>query len=224
MVVDEVQSVIRLLELELNVEGWRVVTSQIGDDTFGVIEREHPDVILLEVVLPGLSGFELMSEIGTRYPEIPIVFLTSQGTEADRAYGFELGAADYITKPFSPMDLHRRLSAVIGKPPSAEPGIIRCGEVDLDLARQVARRGPEIISLGTNEWALLLALARDANCAVSSSELLTAVWGEMYAADPQFLDVWMNRLRRKIEPDRHHPTVITGDARQGYALHIQQPE
>ena len=224
MVVDEVKSVIRLLELELNIEGWRVVTSEIGNHSFDVIEREHPNVILLEVMLPGLSGFELMSEIRKRHPEIPIVFLTSQGTEADRAYGFELGAADYITKPFSPMDLHRRLSAVIGKAPSAEPGIIRCGEVDLDLARQVARRGPEIISLGTNEWALLLALARDANRTVSASELLTAVWGEMYADDPQFLDVWMNRLRRKIEPDRRHPSVITGDAKQGYALHIQRPE
>ena len=224
MVVDEVKSVIRLLELELNIEGWRVVTSEIGNHSFDVIEREHPNVILLEVVLPGLSGFELMSEIRKRHPEIPIVFLTSQGTEADRAYGFELGAADYITKPFSPMDLHRRLSAVIGKAPSAEPGIIRCGEVDLDLARQVARRGPEIISLGTNEWALLLALARDANGIVSASELLTTIWGEAYVGDPQFLEVWMNRLRRKIEPDREHPTVITGDATQGYALHVEQPE
>ena len=224
MVVDEVPSVIRLLELELNLEGWRVVTSKMSDDPLEVIDRERPDVVLLEVILPGLSGFELMSEIHERHPATPIVFLTSEGTEADRAYGFELGAADYITKPFSPMDLHRRLMSVIGQAPRGQPEIIRCGDVDIDLSRQVARKGPEIISLGTNEWALLLALARHKQAPTPATEMLTVVWGETYANDPQALEIWVNRLRRKLEPDPAHPSVITGDASTGYVLHARRPE
>src|SRR5438309_1303575 len=109
LVVNDIPSVIRLLELTLSSEGWDVASSEVGEQTFEAIERVRPDLVLLEVILPGVSGFEVLQRIHDTY-DVPVVFVTSQGTEADRAYGFELGAADYVTKPFSPSDLSARLS------------------------------------------------------------------------------------------------------------------
>lgn len=218
LVVDDVPSVIRLLELSLSLEGWDVASARVGPETFEVIEREHPDVVLIEVMLPGANGFDVLARIHERYA-IPVVFLTAHGTEADRAFGFELGAADYVTKPFDPNELSLRLNAVIGNKTVPQPLILRCGELEIDIGRSLARCGNQSIALRTNEWALLYALARKVGNPVPARELLVAVWGDAYAEDARYLETWIARLRARLEPEPDQPSVLTGDAGHGYTLH-----
>ena len=218
LVVDDIPSVIRLLALTLGMQGWDVMTAEVGEQVFEEIERQPPDLVLLEVMLPGVSGFEVLRRIRESYG-IPVVFVTSQGTEADRAYGFELGAADYVTKPFNPTELSARLSAVLDAKPSPGVPIMRFGTLEIDLRRMLARRQQDFVSLATNEWALIYTLANQIGQSVPARELLLSVWGDEYAGDIAYLEAWIERLRKKIEPFPNKPQVLTGDARQGYTLH-----
>jgi two-component system KDP operon response regulator KdpE len=218
LVVDELPSVIRLLTLELSTQGWDVFGAEVGDETFEALERNEPDVVLLEVMLPGASGFDVMREIRERFGT-PTVFLTSQGTDADRAYGFEMGAADYITKPFLPSELSTRLSAVLDRLVHAPAAtVIRNGPLEIDIGKAVVRRGSEAITLSTNEWAIVFALARRRNQPMPARDLLSEVFGPTFADELRYIELWMHRLREKLRVN-DGPDIITGDASSGYTLH-----
>jgi two-component system KDP operon response regulator KdpE len=218
LVVDDEPAVIRMMTLELKAQGFDVVGSQVGDDTFRTIDQYEPEVAVMEVVLPGVTGFELLGEIKRRYG-LPVVFVTTQGNRGDRDYALSVGADDYITKPFSPSDLASRLRAVLpeGRETSRRDQL-RLGDVEIDLGRRVVRRGGNEVVLTTNEWALLYALASQRGRQVSARDLLIEVWGGDYAADTHYLEAWIRRLREKLEPEPNAPRLLIGDAARGYAL------
>lgn len=220
LVVDDVAPVIRMMTLELNAQGFDVIGAKVGDDAYRTIEKYAPDVAVMEVMLPGISGLEVMSEMKRRYG-VPVVFVTTNDREGDRRHALELGADDYITKPFAPADLSARLRAVL---PDANAGPrrdqMRAGDVEIDLGRRIVRRGGSEVQLTTNEWALLYALAshRPRTHPVSARDLLTTVWGGDYAHETPYLEAWIRRLREKLEEDPSSPRLIAGDVERGYLL------
>ena len=220
LVIDDVAPVIRMMTLELNAQGFDVIGARVGDDTFRTIEKYRPDVAVMEVMLPGISGFEVMAEI-KRGHNVPVVFVTTSDRDGDRQLALELGADDYITKPFAPADLSARLRAVL---PGAQVGPrrdqMRAGDIEIDLGRRIVRRAGDEVQLSTNEWALLYALAthRRQTRPVSAKDLLTAVWGADYAHETNYLEAWVRRLREKLEEDPAAPRLIAGDPERGYLL------
>lgn len=178
LVADEVPSVIRLLSLELKSEGFEVMGVEIDDNALEVVESWRPDVILLEIVLPNISGFELLPRLRERFPGIPVVMLTTQDTEQDRAYAFELGAADFISKPFDPQHLSARLKAVLALKDTG-PTVLRLGELEIDISRLQVRRRKTAISLTSNEWTILLALL-NSNRVLTIDELFEEAFGRDY--------------------------------------------
>ena len=218
LVVDDVASVIRMMTLELKAQGFDVLGSQVGDDTYRTIEQYRPDVVVMEVVLPGILGWELLGEIKRRY-RLPVVFLTTQNGRGDREYAADLGADDYVTKPFSPSDLAARLKAVLPEGREAtRRDQLRLGEVEIDLGRRLVRRNGQELALTTNEWALLYALAASRAKPVQARDLLIAVWGGDYAAETQYLETWIRRLRQQLEVDAQAPRIIIGNVERGFTL------
>jgi DNA-binding response OmpR family regulator len=220
LVVDDVAPVIRMMTLELNSQGFDVIGARVGDDTYRTIEKYRPDVAVMEVMLPGISGFEVMAEVKRRY-DLPVVFVTTNDRQGDREHALELGVDDYIMKPFAPADLSARLHAVL-RDPAVGPhrDQRRAGDVEIDLGRRIVRRAGREVQLTTNEWALLFALAshRPRTQPVSAKDLLTAVWGGDYAHETRYLEAWIRRLREKLEHDPQAPRLIAGDAHNGYML------
>ncbi|HEY7269730.1 MAG TPA: response regulator [Dehalococcoidia bacterium] len=217
LIVDEIPSVIRLLQLELAIQGFDVVGAEVGEDTYRQMEAANPDCVLLEVVLPGLNGFEILQELKARF-RVPVIFVTTQDNAADQAYAYELGADDYVVKPFDPIDLGLRINGALHRTVAAPPQLLHSGEVTIDLTRKLVRRGGQLIGLTTNEWALLYALALRPNDIYAAADLLSAVWGAEYVQDIRYLETWIQLLRRKIETDPAQPRLIVGGADEGYSL------
>lgn len=216
LVVDEIPAVIRLLQLELGIQGFLVESSLVGDETLDTIEKVRPDIILLEVILPGITGLEMMEAIRNRF-DIPIVFLTTQGSDADRLQAFEMGAADYIEKPFDPVELGTRLAAVLDGGPKEERLIV-FGDLFIDLRRQLVHREHVPISPTTNEWTFLLALSMRPKQYIPTEELLQLTWGEAHPGWDLRLRHLMNNLRRKLAGESQSSSIIAGGMAEGWAL------
>jgi two-component system KDP operon response regulator KdpE len=214
LVVDEVPAIVRYLKLELASQGFDCTGAEIGPDTFRVIEEQRPDIVLLEIVLPGIPGLKLLQELRERYPELPVVMLTTQDTSQDRALTLELGAADYITKPFDPRELALRLSAVLGRG-TPTLGTMKLGDVEVDTLRRVVRRGGEVVPLTSNEWMLLLTLVL-ADRRLAPAEILAEAFGPEFAGETAYLDAWIRHLRKKLELDPRNPQLLVGDQDGGY--------
>jgi DNA-binding response OmpR family regulator len=223
LVLDDTDAIIRLLTLELSSHGLNVVGAPVGEEAFRAIEEHHPALILVEVLLPGVSGFEVMREIKERY-DLPILFLTTIDSDADREQAMELGAVDYITKPFRPDDLSNRINLILRR--SARPGeamlTLEHGDVVLDLTRRMVRRGTHLLSLSTNEWAILLALATRLGQHIDAGDISERVWGRELRTQPEYLDAYIRRLRIKIEDDPAQPEIVVGDRDAGFALRARR--
>lgn len=218
LVVDDVPPVIRMMTLELNAQGFDVVGARVGDDTYRTIEKYEPDVAVMEVMLPGGNGLELMADVKRRFG-LPVIFVTTNSNEADREYALQYGADDYIIKPFAPSDLSARIKSVLpGEQKTDRRDQLRIGDLEIDLGRRVIRRDGTAVQLSTNEWALLFALAAERGTPVSARDLLITVWGGDFAADTRYLEIWIRRLRAKIEEDAEAPRIIGGNIERGYML------
>jgi len=220
LVVDEIPSLIRLMALELKMHGFTVSGCEAGEGTFAAVEEMNPDVILIDVLLPGVGGIELVRELKRRY-ETPVILITTGNRDADRALAFDLGAADYIVKPFDPYELGQRVAAVVGgdKP---EENILRMGDLTIDLSRHFARRHGRVISISTNEWAILLGLAAEPGRALSAQELIGLAWGGVPGIDKAFVEPLIDGLRNALEATPADPQLIVGDMENGY--HLDVPE
>jgi two-component system KDP operon response regulator KdpE len=222
LVVDDLAPVIRMTSLELHSQGFDVVGARVGDDTHRTIEKYAPDAAVMEVVVPGISGFELMAEIRGRYG-VPVVFVTTADREGDRRFAVELGADAWITRPFVPAELAARLTSVLReRRQSPRRDQLRLGDVEIDLGRRIVRRAGEELRLSTNEWALLYALAARRTKPVAARDLLIAVWGGDYAMTTDSLEFWMRRLREQLEANPDAPRLIAGDAQHGFMLGRRQ--
>jgi two-component system KDP operon response regulator KdpE len=209
LAVDDEAGILRLIKLELTTQGFRVVTADDGTSALKMAEEHRPDIVLLDIVMPDLTGLEVMRRLRERV-NTPVILLTAKGSDADKVRGLEMGADDYLAKPFSPEELSARVRAVLRRTvgSSGTENIVRAGDVEVDLNRRLVRRGGELVTLTRTEWMLLQHLAANAGKIMLNAELLSKVWGPEYRDDLQYLRVWVSRLRRKLEVEPSAPRLI----------------
>ena len=221
LVADDEPRITKLVAIALSEEGFRVVTANGGEQALQKAEEVRPDIVLLDIVMPDLDGIEVMRQLRERRP-VPVILLTAKGSTADKAKGLDLGADDYIAKPFHPDELAARVRAVIRRSGGAEPGagVIKFDDVEIDLERRMVTRSGELVQLSRTEWLLLQHLAANAGKVVLHTELLTKVWGPEYRDDLQYLRVWVSRVRRKLGAQPGEPGRIKTFQGIGYLLDV----
>jgi phosphate regulon transcriptional regulator PhoB len=201
LVVDDEREIRELLRYNLERQGYQVLTAQDGEEGLKRIFATHPDLVLLDLLLPGLNGLEVLRELrqepSTR--DLPVLLLTARGTEMDKLLGFERGADDYVTKPFSPREVIARVEAVLrrAKPPR-ESEALDAGPLTLDHAKREAHFAGTELTLTPREFELLYFFARHPGRVFSRDELLTKVWGYDYRGETRTVDVHVRRLRAKL--------------------------
>lgn len=217
LIVEDELDLRRGLELNLKAEGYAVLAAATGDEALEVALRERPDVIVLDVMLPGMSGFDVCRELRRRRVEEPIIMLTARADETDRVVGLEIGADDYVTKPFSIRELLARIRVRLRR--RAEPGdqaIVRFGDVEVDFDRHEATRGGVRVELTPKELDILQLLVRHRGRTITRDRLLEEVWGYEYSPTTRTVDNHMLRLRQKLEPDPEDPRFILTVYGEGY--------
>jgi DNA-binding response OmpR family regulator len=220
LAVDDEPRYLRLLEANLRTEGYEVLTAKDGDEALEVFSAQPVDLILLDVMMPHLDGFATCQRI-RQYSSVPIIILTAKGEEQDRVRGLDVGADDYLVKPFSVMELLARVRAVLRRAQVAETGQTRFfthGNLRIDLARAEVWLGDQLVYLSATEYRLLLQFAHNVGKVVTAEDLLTSVWGPEYANDKEILWVTIARLRQKVEKDPHEPTHIVTRSGLGYIM------
>ena len=225
LAVDDEVGIQRLIKLELSSQGFRVVTASGGEEALRLAEQQRPDIAVLDIVMPDMSGLEVMRKLRER-TGIPIILLTAKDNDADKVRGLELGADDYLVKPFNPEELSARVRAVLRRSiglSNAEISV-RAGDVEIDLNRRLVKRNGEIVTLTRTEWMLLQHLAANAGKVMLNTELLSKVWGPEYRDDLQYLRVWVSRLRSKLEADPSSPAIIKTLQGIGYLLDADEDE
>jgi DNA-binding response OmpR family regulator len=211
VVVEDDPNIADLIDIYLRRDGHRVISVDRGEAGIDAVEREKPRLVILDVGLPGgVDDFEVCRRIRAT-SSVPILMLTARDEEIDRVLGFELGADDYVTKPFSPRELAARVKAILrradGPPPATGRDVIAAGQVEVDLGRREARLESTVIPLATREFDLLAYLARNRGLALSRQQLLDGVWGPGWYGDERTVDVHVGQLRKKFGPALHLQTV-----------------
>jgi two-component system KDP operon response regulator KdpE len=224
LVADDEPRITKLVSIALTEEGFRVVTATGGEDALRKAEEVRPDIVLLDIVMPDLDGIEVMRHLREQRP-VPVILLTAKGATADKAKGLDLGADDYIAKPFHPDELAARVRAVIRRSSGVEPGagVLAFDDIEIDLERRMVRRNGELVQLSRTEWLLLQHLATHPGKVVLHTELLTKVWGPEYRDDLQYLRVWISRVRRKLGAKPGEPGRIKTFQGIGYLLDVDSP-
>ena len=221
LIVEDELTLLETLEYNLTRQGYGVCTAMDGPAALEVARRERPDVIVLDIMLPGLDGFEVC-RILRREMNVPILMLTARTDEVDKVVGLEVGADDYLTKPFSAKELLARVKAVLRRYRCPEEvrttSELTCGELRIQFAqRRVFVRGKEV-KLTPTEYRLLRVLALNANKVMLHRDLLTQVWGTEYRDDIDYLRAYVRYLRQKLEEDPHSPKYILTTPGVGYML------
>jgi DNA-binding response OmpR family regulator len=212
LVVDDAPDIVRLTRDFLEHAGFAVLSARDGNEAIAVARRERPDLIVLDLGLPGMDGLDVTREL-RRDSNVPIVMLTARTDESDKIVGLELGADDYLTKPFSGKELVARVRAVLRRTQAAtrsatQPDEIRVGDLAIDVARMRVTVGGRAIDLTATEFQLLLEMARQPGRVFTRSQLLDAVHGEAFDAYERAIDAHVKNIRRKIEPDPRAPRYI----------------
>jgi two-component system KDP operon response regulator KdpE len=222
MAVDDEAGILRLIKLELAEQGFRVITASSGEEALQLAEEQRPDIVLLDIVMPELTGIEVLRKLRERWT-VPVIFVTAKDADADKVRGLEFGADDYIVKPFSPDELAARIRAVLRRSVGAQDidRVVRAGNVEIDLNRRLVMRDGEVVDVTRTEWLLLQHLAANAGRVNLNAELLTKVWGPEYRDDLQYLRVWVSRLRRKLEDEPAKPQIIKTKQGIGYILEAE---
>jgi two-component system KDP operon response regulator KdpE len=224
LAVDDEAGILRLIKLGLTPQGFRVLTAQSAAEALEIAQDYRPDIALLDIVMPEMSGLELMRELRER-GELPVILLTAKGTDADKVRGLEMGADDYLAKPFSADELSARVRAVLRRSlrSNAIDNVVRIDDLEIDLNRRLVRSGGDVIALTRTEWMLMQHLAANAGKVMLNAELLSKVWGPEYRNDLQYLRVWVSRLRHKLEKNPSRPRLIKTFQGIGYMLDIPEP-
>lgn len=216
LIVDDDASLAEMLQLVLRQEGFETVWCATGDAAVKVFRDSGPDLVLLDLMLPGLNGVDVCRRIRAE-SGVPIVMLTAKSDTGDVVDGLEAGADDYVPKPFKPRELVARIWTRLRRPPSeSDAESIRIGDVVVNVAAHQVRRSGQVIPLTPLEFDLLLALARKPNQVFSREKLLEEVWGYRHAADTRLVNVHVQRLRSKIENDPEKPEIVVTVRGIGY--------
>ncbi len=222
LIVDDEPKLVRLVREVLTATHYAVVSAASGEQAIKLAALEQPDLVLLDIVLSGaLDGYEVARRVH-EFSDVPIIMLTAKARESDLLRGFDAGADDYLTKPFSSKELLARVQAVLkrsqSKPVTALQAEIACGELRIDRARRRVTFGDHEVKLTRTEYNLLHELATQPNQVLLHEQLLTAVWGAEYRNDLDYLRAYIRYLRRKLEPDPARPKLIVTAPGVGYML------
>ncbi|MGH8894835.1 MAG: response regulator [Actinomycetes bacterium] len=218
LVVEDEESFRDALSYMLRKEGFEVQLADNGPAALEAFDRHGADLVLLDLMLPGLSGTEVCRALRAR-SSVPVIMLTAKDTEVDKVVGLELGADDYVTKPYSARELVARIRAVLrrhGEPDELVPATVEAGPVRMDVDRHVVSIAGEQVSLPLKEFELLEMLLRNAGRVLTRGQLIDRVWGSDYVGDTKTLDVHVKRLRAKVEPDPGAPRHIVTVRGLGY--------
>lgn len=219
LVVDDEAPIVRLVKAKLRLDGYEVITAARGDEALGILQLQTPDLIVLDVMMPDMDGFETLRRI-RQHSQVPVVMLTARGSDADKLQGLQSGADDYITKPFNPDELEARIAAVLrrsgGGRSATTESLLRYPGLEIDLERKTVRVQGEEVRLSRREWELLTQLAENAGRVMMHGELLSRIWGPEYRNETQYLRTWVSRLRAKLEPEDQSLMLITTYPGIGY--------
>ncbi|WP_448336245.1 response regulator transcription factor [Bellilinea sp.] len=220
LVVDDDPTLLRFLQDFLREEKYSVIAAANGNEALRQAYREHPDLVVLDVMMPGMDGWEVTARL-RELSDVPIILLTAKSSEADKLRGFGLGVDDYLTKPFSFAELNARIQAVLNRArhkPLSERNILQIGDLEVDLDRREVRRGGQPLTLTPTEFRLLEVLARNAGKAVAETELVREVWGAYRQENTTTVRRYIFLLRKKIEPQPDEPRYILTVRGYGYRL------
>ena len=215
LVVDDDPAISEMLTLVLQAEGFATVAVMDGADAVATAEREQPDLILLDLMLPGMNGIDICKAIRQK-SSVPIVMLTAKTDTVDVVLGLESGADDYVNKPFKPKELVARIRARLRRQDSDPGEFLEVGDLTIDVPGHMVKRGDHEIQLTPLEFDLLLELARKPRQVFTREELLEKVWGYRHASDTRLVNVHVQRLRAKIEQDPENPQIVLTVRGVGY--------
>ncbi len=225
LIVDDDPQLIRLVRVNLESEGYLVMVAGDAAAAFEHLNQKTPELIILDIMLPGVDGYELCQRI-REFSNTPIIFLTAKVEDADKIKGFKLGADDYLTKPFNVRELLARIEAVLRRTDTGReaklPPTFTCDDISVDFVRhRVVRKGSEV-TLTATEYKLLTQLVSNAGRVMLHRELLTRVWGNEYQDELDYLRAYIRHLRSKLEEDPHQPKYILSRPGIGYVFTCPQ--
>ncbi|MBU3851200.1 MAG: response regulator transcription factor [Candidatus Paralactobacillus gallistercoris] len=229
LVVDDEKPISDIVKFNLKKEGYDVVTAYDGEEALAKVESEHPDLILLDLMLPKIDGLEVARQVRKKY-NMPIIMVTAKDSEIDKVLGLELGADDYVTKPFSNRELVARVKANLRRQSSIakqatneeESNDIQIGDLVIKPDAYIVTKNNKMIELTHREFELLYYLAQHLGQVMTRENLLQTVWGYDYFGDVRTVDVTMRRLREKVEDDPSHPQWLI--TRRGVGYYLYNPE
>jgi two-component system KDP operon response regulator KdpE len=223
LLVDDDERILNFLRSKLKALGYKVLTARNGLDALEQVKGQEPDLMVLDLLMPKLDGFETLKELRS-FSLIPVIILTAKGADTEKIKGLELGADDYLPKPFNPDELVARIEAVRRRIEPAERrkamAPLSLGDVDVDFERHTVTRDGQDVYLTRIEWLLLGELSRNTGRLMTYEKLLSQVWGPEYRDDVQLLRTWVSRLRYKLEADPGNPKLISTIPKAGYIINV----
>ncbi|TES82351.1 MAG: response regulator transcription factor [Dehalococcoidia bacterium] len=227
LVVDDEERIVNFLTSKLKASGYEVLTASDGVKGLEQAQAQEPDLIVLDLLMPRMNGLEMLKELRS-FSAVPVIILTAKGEDADRIKGLQLGADDYLPKPFNPDELVARIEAIRRRIQPAQKNkdaeLFRIGDVTIDFSKRQVLVGGESKYLTRTEWLLLSQLANNAGRLMLYEELLTRIWGPEYRDDIQILRTWLSRLRRKLQSDPRSPQLIRTMPKAGYIIDLPQDQ
>ncbi|MCX7871381.1 MAG: response regulator transcription factor [bacterium] len=225
LIVDDEKNIVELIKFHLKKENYRVIEAYKGKDAIDLFKKEKPDLIILDVMLPDMGGFEVCKNI-RKESKVPIIMLTAKGEEIDKILGFELGADDYITKPFSPRELLARIKAILKRTrtTNVDTNQIQLGPFKVNVNRREIYKNDVLLELKPKEFDLLKLFIMNPGRVFTRQYLLEQIWGYDYLGDTRTVDVHIRRLRQKIEDNAKNATYIKTIHGVGYKFVIEGEE
>ena len=219
LTVEDDERIRTAVRLALEDEGWVVDEASVGEDAIATFTRTPADVVLIDIMLPGIDGFEVCRQI-RRHSDVPIIMVTARDDTHDVVAGLEAGADDYLTKPFQPKELSARIRALLRRARATDPGVTRLHFDDIEIIPHegVVTRAGQVLHLTKTEFRLLVELASSPGRVFSRESLLEKVWGHGYFGDGRLVDVHVRRLRTKVESDPANPRHVVTVRGLGYKL------
>jgi len=224
LIIEDEESVLMALEIDLRIEGYHVSSAKDGLKGFSMAKEQAYDLIILDIMLPEMNGFEVCKQLRHAGITTPILMLTAKSQEVDKVLGLELGADDYVTKPFSPRELRARVNALFRRVKQTQQGIdlYHFGDVEVDFKKYEAKKSGLPIYLTALEFAMLHFLIKHKDQVVSRDSILDKVWGDDVYVYPRTVDTHIVHLRKKIEDDPENPKFIIGVRSIGYKFKTDQ--
>jgi len=220
LIIEDDESIRMALEDDFRLENYEVIVAFDGIEGLTKAANSDIDLIILDIMLPGMNGFDICKKLRSQGIRTPVIMLTAKGQEIDRVVGLEIGADDYVTKPFSPRELQARVKAVLRRmepvPDDTSKNMFRSGELEVNFRKYECRKNGKSVSLTTHEFELLKYLLQNKGIVINREELLNEVWGKNVFVTPHTVDTHMANLRKKIEDDPSQPRFIISIRGVGY--------